>query len=547
MIDKALFWSLPGPSGFIEDIAEAVTKHGIVAIQAPLYRAPGLSEAVIERLENDGYVPVFTVPSKAGGPIIHRLAIAAGEMRMSMRTAGSLIDKPEFRGAGFLIEDIDNDEWDSWSIFFRSYSAEWRRRSNEALKPVLAALVPPDVPKADLDRLFPGAFVQWNGRVSSFDMRTYISRRTGRFAALALLDKVAIEVAIRLSGYDPRLAEYLVTLDPVSAIDPWETLKKAYGGNADVRPCWGNGLVDTIDGDVFVHTASLIAADDRKAFDIRRWRAVSGPVLDFNATVCRHFADTYASSIDAKLPWRVALPFGEKMITNRYDMENKYLRDCLGDTLEYREMTFLRQTAKARNDIAHNEIPAGTLLNTLSATWKTYAFSSRKETVGWDWPRCGQKLIMMVGPSGAGKSTYAKTNYPPDEIVSADSVREELFGTSVVAGPQAKIFEVVTQRLVAKLSRGESAVLDATNIKKRDRLKIVDLIPEDMKVEYVILDRDMDDKRRDGGWRNGRNGLLEGHADIFAAEINDILAGDQRPNILVTDKRLIDYYEVDSA
>ncbi len=260
MIDQSLFWSLPGPSGFVDDIAEAVAKHGTVAIQAPRYRAPGLAEAVIERLENDGYVPVFRVPKKLGGPIIHRLAAAGGEMRMSMRTAGSLIDKPEFRGAGFFIEDIDNDEWDSWSTFFRSYSAEWRRRSNEALKPVLAALVPPDVPKRDLDRLFPGALVRWSGRVSSFDMRTYISRRTGRSTGLPLLEKVAIEVAISLSGYDPRLAEYLVTLDPISAVDPWDTLKEAYGGNADVRPCWGNGLVDTIDGDVYIHTASLIVS-----------------------------------------------------------------------------------------------------------------------------------------------------------------------------------------------------------------------------------------------------------------------------------------------
>jgi len=456
---------------------------------------------------------------------------------MSMRTAGSLVDKPEFRGAAFFIEDINTDEWDNWTTFFRSYSAEWRRRSNEALKPVLVALVPPDVPRADLDRLFPGALVRWSGRVSSFDMRTYISRRTGRFTGLPLLEKVAIEVAIRMSGYDPRLAEYLVTLDPVSAIDPWDTLKAAYGGNADVRPCWGNGLVDMIDGDIYIHTASLIAANDRKAFDIRRWRAVSGPVLDFNATVCRHFADAYASAIDARLPWRVVWDHGEKFITNRYDMENKYLRDCLGDMLENNEVSFLRQTARARNDIAHNEIPAGSLISALSATWKNYAFSSRKETVGWNWPRCGQKLVMMVGPSGAGKSTYAKTNYPPNGIVSADAIREELFGSSVISGPQTKVFETVTERLIAKLSRGESAVLDATNIKKRDRLKIVDLVPDDLKIEYVVLDRDMEDKRRDGGWRNSRDGLLEGHADIFAGEIADILAGDQRSNVQVVDKR----------
>lgn len=536
-IDQAAFWSLPGPSGFVGAVAEAVKRHGAVAVQAPRYRVPGLPEAIGERLENEGFVPVHAVPSSATGPMVNRLASAAGEMRMPLRVVGSLFDKPEFRGAAFLVMDTDPAEWDRWSTFFRSYSAEWRKREGEVLKPALVAMVPPDVPGQSLDRLFPGALFKWSGRVSSFDMRTYIAGRIRRPPGEPLLEKVAVEVAIRLSGYDPRLAEYLIALDPVSAIDPWDELRRQYGDNAGAKPCWGNGLVDTVDGDVYVHTASLIAAGDRKAFDIRRWRAVSGPVLDFNATVCRHFAEAYAAQVDRRLPWKVTTPYGEKTVANRYDMENSHLRNCLADVLEDGEARFLKMSAKARNDIAHNNVPDPSLIRDLSSTWKQHSAGGRKETAGWNWPRCGQRLVMMVGPSGGGKSTYARTNYPPDEIVSSDAVRQEMFGSQITAGSQAKVFDAVTERLVAKLSRGEGAVLDATNIRKRDRLKIVDLVPDDMEIEYVVIDRDMDDKRRAGGWRNEREGLLEGHAGMFASELDDILAGDGRPNVRVVDAR----------
>jgi predicted kinase len=139
----------------------------------------------------------------------------------------------------------------------------------------------------------------------------------------------------------------------------------------------------------------------------------------------------------------------------------------------------------------------------------------------------------MIGPAGAGKSTYALANYAADEVRSSDDLRIELYGSHVTAGSQAKIFEVLRERAVARLRRGETAVIDATNLKQRDRLQLIDVMPGDLTIIYIVIDRSMEAKVRDGGWRNEREGLLEGHAATFAAELDAILRGDGRLNVKV--------------
>lgn len=537
MIDERLFWSLGGPATFVREVVDEVQRHGFVAVQVPTYRPPGLVEALARGLEANGLGPVHRVADRTRKSIVHRISFAAGEIRQSLRSVGAMLDAPTLRGSAFLAHQIEPYEWSAWASFLRSFAVERRRRRDAVLLPLLVTCVPPDTPRADMDRLFAGSVVQWRGRVSSFDMRTYVARRTGRAMGRDVLETAAIEVAIALAGYDPRLAEVLCRQIPETAVDPWEMLIREYGRNADLHPHWGNGLVDTVDGEVFVHTACLLASRDRKAFDVRRWRAVSGPVLDFNATVCRHFADRYAPAIEARLPYRVQTNLGEHLLHHRYDLENKHLRDCLDGTLERRDVSFLRAVNKARNHIAHNEVPEPSLLSAISSHWRDDNLSGRKEVAGWNWPRCGQRLILLVGPSGAGKSTYAKAHFAPDEIVSTDAIREEMFGSNIAPGPQSPVFATAMERLCDRLARGETAVLDATNIQRRFRLQIVDLAPPDMTVEYIVIDRDMEEKRRDGGWRNEREGLLEGHARTFAQELGDILRGDGRPNVSVTDRR----------
>ena len=65
----------------------------------------------------------------------------------------------------------------------------------------------------------------------------------------------------------------------------------------------------------------------------------------------------------------------------------------------------------------------------------------------------------------------------------------------------------------------------------------VNIVPDDIPIDYVVIDRSMEHKVRDGGWRLERQGLLENHARIFAEEIENILEGDEVPNVTIIDRR----------
>ncbi|MGO8049835.1 AAA family ATPase [Rhizobium leguminosarum] len=537
MIDESLFWSLPGPRSFVDEVVRKAESNGVVAVQAPSYRPPGMMEAISGALESEGLAPAYQVRSQTVSSIVHRLAFAAGLYRQQIRSVSALVDSQAIRGAAFVVTDIDPKEWSNWLTFFRAFVMERRRRVSAPLLPAVVAFVPTDCPPADLERLFGNSIVQWRGRVSSFDIRSYVIGRTAPDHRDSLMTRIAIQLVVGIAGYDPRLAEWLCKLTPHSLVDSWDLLRREYGTVAGVHPQWGNGLVDLVDGEVFVHTSSYIAGNSRREFDVRRWRAVSGPVLDFNATVCRYFTDLYASILESRLPYVAQTPMGTQTVVHRYDLENKHIRLCLQDVLEDGQRTFLSSTNYARNSIAHNEVPDARLLQNITDKWEQLAPSVRRQDAGWNWPRCGQRLVMLVGPTGAGKSKFAAENFAPEEVISSDAVRIELFGTLDNHGAQSKVFEVVEERLVDRLARGLSAVLDATNIKGKDRLHFVDLMPPDMAVEYVVIDRPVDEKKRDGQWRNHKPGLIDGHTRIFESELAAILDGDGRDNVTVVDNR----------
>lgn len=537
MLDKDLFWSLPGPSLFVTKVTETAMSTGMVAVVAPSYRPPGMAEAIIEALEASGVLPVHRVTTRAAGSAVAQVGLAAGLSATTMRSVTGFFDLPELRGCAFEIGGLRTADWSNWMPFFRSFASERRRRKDGMLLPVLVVFVPPDLPSADLDRLFPGAVMAWRERVSSFDIRTYVAGLMGRSPADDLLQRSATEVAIGLAGYDPILADVLCRAAPEAAIDPWEMLHEQYAAYADLHPHWSNGLVDNVDGQPFVHTAALVAAGDRYAFNVRRWRAVSGPVMDFNAMVCRHFADRYAAALESHLPFTAPTAFTPKVIHHRYGLENRHLRGCLEGVLSGDDDQFLRAAARARNDVAHNEVPNASLIRRLAAAWPAYAVADPPGARGWWWPRCRQRLVVLVGPSGAGKSTHAAQNYPAEEIVSTDAIRLEMYGSLEVSGSQEAIFATAEERLIDRLSKGENAVFDATNIQQRHRLRAVDLVPEDMEVQYVVIDRPIEVKRAHGGWRNQRPGLIDGHSDMFRSSLANILAGDGRRNVKVFDIR----------
>lgn len=162
-----------------------------------------------------------------------------------------------------------------------------------------------------------------------------------------------------------------------------------------------------------------------------------------------------------------------------------------------------------------------------------------------DWE--GQHVLtLLVGPVCAGKSTYTKT-FDPGDVVSSDEIREavtpwdrsnsEETWKLLTDRDHMRTWQAVHDLVRARVTNGLQTVVDATNIKRADRMKLVQLVPATQQIEYVILDRPLEDKIRDRGWRSEE--LVRKMDASFNAGIKHVLRGDDQPNVFVTDLRSV--------
>jgi len=149
-------------------------------------------------------------------------------------------------------------------------------------------------------------------------------------------------------------------------------------------------------------------------------------------------------------------------------------------------------------------------------------------------PKGKTLLEIMVGPSGAGKSYWLAANRPSRHIISSDEIREDLTGNFQDQSQNQRVFEAMHRLARTRLSLGLPTVLDATHIRRKDRLAAVGLANGES-ARYIVINRSLEDKRRDGGWRNAIEGkdLIGDHENTFRQNYKDILRGDGQPNVEV--------------
>jgi protein phosphatase len=78
-------------------------------------------------------------------------------------------------------------------------------------------------------------------------------------------------------------------------------------------------------------------------------------------------------------------------------------------------------------------------------------------------------LVILVGTVGSGKQSWAEQNFPSQELLSAESIRKELFGRADNYQHDGVVWRELYRRAELKISLGSRAVVVATNLKKGDR------------------------------------------------------------------------------
>ncbi len=152
------------------------------------------------------------------------------------------------------------------------------------------------------------------------------------------------------------------------------------------------------------------------------------------------------------------------------------------------------------------------------------------------------ELHMMVGPSGGGKSFFI-LSWPlaPGIVISSDALRIEITGTLRDMSVNDQVFFAMHALAKARLAGGLKTVIDATNLRSRDRRAFRDVAPADTEIFYHVIDRPLAEKHRDAGWRDevviGGVKLIDKHAQSFKGGLPYILAGDDDARVTVYDHR----------
>lgn len=142
------------------------------------------------------------------------------------------------------------------------------------------------------------------------------------------------------------------------------------------------------------------------------------------------------------------------------------------------------------------------------------------------------KIYMMIGPSGAGKSAYLDSDgIDARSIVSSDAIREQIWGNRNHPNcftPEGlrRTFSAFHNQIKARADAGMDVWIDATNIKRRDRMSIVDFVDPNRVHDwtYVIIDRPLDEKLATMDQQNPD--IVRKHHQTFQSSKKDALNGD---------------------
>lgn len=533
------WWSLAGPTRFLDRAVTALlgAEARVVGLSLPGRRPNGLLDALARHLEGATASATLRVDASSGlrgrSPTTV-LAMSVGEGITGVRSMAELLDAPRLAGRVLLVDGIPQEEWLPWAYVLRSMRSERARRAR-MMPPSLAVVFPPGVSPNDA-RAAVDLDLRWSGQVSRLDTQTFVE------AALSwpddsLASRAAVSVVTEMAGWDPSMARLLAGLDVEEQIDPrsaMAALPEVLGGQ---RPCWENGMVDRWDGAPWVHTAALASAGRHDSISQRVWRGQVRAAFPFLDQVRNAFVAKYEERIRAQPP--IIKDYNGRKVTydDPWKLELYDLNTLVKADIPAKEAALLSVCINVRRSMAHYEPADGARIRRASDLWEEIAHGFPDGCAAWDWPRCGQKLVLMVGPSGAGKSRWAQRRYAEEDIVEADGIRKALNGSLDMSGDQSPVFERVRREVLARLSVGRTVVVDATNLRREDRLANSLLAPSDIPVEYVVVDRPLEEKLATPEWRAAKPGLLESHARLFESNLPDILKGDDLPNVRVLDHR----------
>jgi predicted kinase len=535
-----LWWSLAGPFRFVAGVTKAIAeRRRVVFLRVPDPVPSNLERAIEKNLRDELSLDCVSLNLQAldqSRPLPHVLSGLLGVPSIEVGSVADFASHPRLADQVVVVGGLDKRELRRWALFLRHLSSE--EAGDTVVGPILVVLVPTSLTHEESAELRGSArTLVFQGFVDRHDTAGYASLIGARIGA-DLPARLGHATVLEVAAWSRPLLEAMVLWEVADQISPMAQLERAATEHRPPFPHWENGLVDLWDDEPAAHPVAAIAHGLREHVKRRIWTAQAGVILPYTHRILRAFVQRYRDILDRAISPRN--PFVKTIndrvitITDPAKLEFYDFREQTRHLLSSGELDLIKTAAWCRNAVAHRDIIPPEAIERLSELYVDNFDLSETDIAGWNWPRCGQTLTMTVGPSGAGKSTWsAKQGI---EVVSSDSVRVELHGSAEVPGDQSGIFRHVRMRSTQVLSKGKDVIVDAMHVEADDRKRQSAIAPPDVQVRYVIIDRPLDEKRRDGGWRLEK-GLVDKYDRLFAHQVTSALTGDGNSKVEIVDLR----------
>lgn len=358
------WWSLPGPSAFVEDIIETV-RTGINVVVCLPDHIPENLRSTLRSSMDDGERLSFEaidISSEKGSDPLGVLfsRFVSHQRRRPSLTCEDLCREDAFAGKLVWIDGLANDSWPVWRAFIEEYSHACRSfgiifRTKICI--VLRGELALQPPKEDVCL----RNLVWRGRVSWYDIFLYTSIAFRDSTLPDLVKGTAISICSKLALWDPAVVDLLAQQEDTERIfAPNDILKEIslsrnwyWNSQEGVKPCWHNGSLDLVDGYTQVHSALLACLPDGRRVMNRLWSAQVGVILPFVEERRIELVETLAPFL--KVPFTTR--FGETIKDVR-DLEIGHIELQLGSSNEGFDWDLLRFIGKLRemrNALAHGE------------------------------------------------------------------------------------------------------------------------------------------------------------------------------------------------
>jgi hypothetical protein len=349
------WWTLPGPSRFVDRVVKDLRQSKNVVIGLPNLIPDGIRQATQQRVKKSSWRWCRVTPQPEYHPLDQLYETLTGESTTEQHVDHfDLAKHDRVRGTIAWIDLGVSETPETWVKCMKTYADSIKRLEPDSpllligvLQSDHASVTPNGKPHLSVRT--------WRNVIRVVDVRNVVERELRKRSFNPTQHQLAVETIARVALWDLQLAAQLAFCSLAEITDPFDLLEDyahAQQWSVDQEARWEDGTHSRLFGEPQTHSALCVLQGNLQVVERRIWAAQTGVVLPFLEARLR----TLISRLDPLPPtWTTTNGTREKIV-KRENYELSHVAEILSEDGAADDLTRLvRRLKDMRNRLAHLE------------------------------------------------------------------------------------------------------------------------------------------------------------------------------------------------